>query len=269
MPELPEVENVRRTVAATAVGRLVISAVHVPNAGIPVLRGDAGVLNGGAVVDVRRHGKQLALIGETGAVAVHLGMTGRLLRLDADTPDPPHTHLSWLLDTGDRLAFSDPRRFGGVWSFDSDEALRCARWSRLGPDALRIGPAALHAGLSRTRRHLKCALLDQSVVAGLGNIYVDELLFNTGFAPERPADTLSRRDSERLVRAMRTLLRRAIDAGGSTLRDYVDAEGAAGGFQHRHRVYGRGGRPCRRCRRTLEKLLIAQRTTVWCPTCQR
>ena len=221
---------------------------------------------GVAVTEIRRHGKQLALVTDAGVLLVHLGMTGKLLHLSAEGTDPPHTHLSLALDSGGRLIFSDPRRFGGVWLLP-DEAGLCGRWGRLGPDALRIGPAGLYARLRGTTRALKASLLDQDLVAGLGNIYVDELLHSRRFDPRRSAHTVTRAQAAGLVRSMRTILHHAIAAGGSTIRDYADAEGKAGGFQDRHRVYGRGGLPCRRCRRPLHTATVAGRTTVWCRRC--
>ncbi|MEM9752224.1 MAG: bifunctional DNA-formamidopyrimidine glycosylase/DNA-(apurinic or apyrimidinic site) lyase [Planctomycetota bacterium] len=272
MPELPEVETVRRTVAEATAGRRVVGGT--------LNRGD--VWNGecswetvkSAWVGQRlgtpvRHGKQLALRGtsEAGAVCVHLGMSGRLCVYREGDALPTHTHW-WLdLEGGTRLAFTDPRRFGGLWGYGSLEELQTRRWSMLGPDATTIGPAALHRGLRHTRRALKAAVLDQNVVAGLGNIYVDELLFAVRLSPWTPGNEVTRKDSERLVRAMRTLLGRAIAAGGTTLRDYVDASGREGAFRG-HRAYGRGGQRCTRCRATLCKGSIAQRTTVWCGVCQ-
>lgn len=196
---------------------------------------------------------------------------------------PPHTHIVWRLSgdiddagggTGDEtggggeLHFRDPRRFGGVWPFASSDDLLTRRWRHLGTDALAIQPRRLHAALQRTRRAIKAALLDQHVIAGLGNIYVDETLFRCRLHPLTPADELTLPTVQRLVASMRRVLRAAIAAGGSSLRDYVDGNGAAGGFQHRHQVYGRAEQPCRRCRDPLAAALIAGRTTVFCPTCQ-
>ena len=309
MPELPEVETVRRTLADAILGRpLGPMQLHRPD----VLRDPdrlGPALADRRVVELQRLGKQLALCFEHGPVlCVHLGMSGQLRltpppppqpphrdipdRLPTEsavargprppregspdaspdaspTPDPGHVHASWPLVDGGQLRFRDPRRFGGLWLFSSPQQLRSRRWDRLGPDALTITPKRLHAGLSRTRRELKAALLDQSLVAGLGNIYVDELLFAVGLHPQRPAATLDPADCRRLVAAMRRLLARAIDTGGSTLRDYVDATGQAGGFQHRFRAYGRHGQPCRRCGQPLDRLTIAGRTTTACPHCQR
>lgn len=281
MPELPEVETVRRTLATALIGRP-MTRMHIRRRDVVrdphrVARG----LDGQRVTDVLRHGKQLAICFDRGAVVcVHLGMSGQLRVGHEAFPQPgvggrleslkamSHVHVVWSLSDGPSLCFRDPRRFGGVWVFRNERALREARWDRLGPDGLLITPGQLHAGLSRTRRALKAALLDQHLVAGLGNIYVDELLYAVKLHPRKLACEISKADNARLVRAMRRLLGRAIDAGGSTLRDYVDASGNAGGFQMAHRVYGRGGEPCRRCRAVLETMIIAGRTTTACGRCQ-
>lgn len=296
MPELPEVECVRRSLEHLIVGRRV-GAVRVTRPG--VIRGeraDAALLVGDRIEAVVRQGKQLAMVGAAGrCVCVHLGMSGQLCILPRpDEPNtkpspfqrtgppkgsthnppntlPPHTHVLWLLDGALAMRFTDPRRFGGLWTFARLDDLATQRWSALGPDALSITPAALHGGLSGTTRGLKAALLDQQLVAGLGNIYVDELLFGAKLHPMQPANTLDRGQTASLTRRMRTLLRGAIERGGSSLRDYVDAQNQPGRQQHRHRVYGRAGQPCKRrgCCAVIASAQVAGRTTAWCPCCQR
>ena len=301
MPELPEVETVRRTLAARLLGRRAV-AVDLYRADVVRFAPPMSSLPTGVLVDVLRHGKQLALRFEGGAcVCIHLGMSGQLLvrglaegsgigdRGSGDTggaetggllapvPGPrlplpaTHEHVRWRFGDGSTLTFRDPRRFGGVWVFGSQAALQAERWGRLGPDALAVTPRPLGLKLGRTGRAVKAALLDQAVVAGLGNIYVDELLFRAGIDPRRPArDVAGSRPAVRgLVGRMRRLLIRAITAGGSTLRDYVDAEGRPGAFAASHRVYGRSGLRCRRCRTPLLTVVVAGRTTVLCPRCQR
>jgi formamidopyrimidine-DNA glycosylase len=184
-----------------------------------------------------------------------------------------HRHVVWTLDSGRRLVFRDPRRFGGIWTFDSQPALLAARWASLGPDALAITPRRLREALGATARPIKAALLDQSLIAGLGNIYVDELLFRCRIHPLTPADRLAADHCaadgpRRLVAAMRRLLHSAIARGGSSVRDYVNANGSRGRFQQRHHVYGRAGLPCRRCAAPLISRPVAGRTTVFCPICQ-
>lgn len=286
---MPEVETVRRTLARHLPGRRVVAVtVHRRD----VVRGETTTLRGQRIERIERWGKQLALVGESlrnnpdshpgrgggvnsgggGCVCVHLGMSGSLCLgrsgVGGGGKADSHVHVTWEFEDGMVLAFRDPRRFGGVWAFESERALLETRWRRLGPDGLLITPGQLYAGLSRTRRVLKAALLDQHLVAGLGNIYVDELLHAVKLHPRKLACGISKPDSVRLVRAMRRLLGRAIEAGGTTLRDYVDAEGRPGLFRGHHRVYGRGGEPCPRCRAVLETMVIAGRTTTACGRCQ-
>ena len=213
---------------------------------------------------------------------VHLGMTGALTHQPASTAGPnrskaqstdwpklaPHTHVVWHLDDGSRLLFRDPRRFGGIWPFPSLADLMRTRWGKLGPDATLIKPTDLQKRLTSTGRGLKSVLLDQGVIAGLGNIYVDELLFKTSQHPLKPANTLDRAQVKDLALKMKRLLTNAIKAGGSTLRDYIDGQGKKGGFQNQHQVYGRGGKPCCNCKTDLEKLIVSGRSTVFCPRCQ-
>lgn len=281
MPELPEVENVCIGLRRAVIGQ-VVTQVSVRRA--EVVRGSkqpAALLRGQAITRIDRLGKQLALVGagadgrgskDPPCVCVHLGMTGSVRvyagsegkRFQADK----HTHIVWHLANGDRVAFRDPRRFGGVWTFGSVGSLRTSRWSKIGDDALTITPTRLHAGLNTTQRALKAALLDQAVVAGLGNIYVDELLHACGISPLRPGCEISLKETQQLVRRMRPLLNRAIRQGGSTLRDYVDSSGQTGGFQQQHRVYGRSDQPCMSCGQVLMSTTIAGRTTVYCRGCQ-
>lgn len=263
MPELPEVEAVCRTLSKRLVGqRVVCTEIRRDD----VVRGQSH-LDGQTLDRIDRHGKQLALIGNNGtAVCVHLGMSGSL-RADG-LIDLPHTHVVWSLEDGQTLALRDPRRFGGVWTYSSSEALQAARWDALGPDALHITPSQLLKQLQATRRAIKTALLDQAVVAGLGNIYVDELLHRAGLNPLTPSSAIGAEAVPRLVGMMRRLLSRAIDAGGSTLRDYTDGNGQAGGFQLQHRVYGRTGQTCQTCDEPLITIALAQRRTVYCPKCQ-
>jgi formamidopyrimidine-DNA glycosylase len=275
MPELPEVETIRRGLERLMLGRLVLRA--------RLLRADMGtaaggrrprpadLLQGDTVAATMRLGKQLALIGGTGrVVCIRLGMTGQVRRIsDGQVGFVSHLHAVWQLDDGSTIGFRDPRRFGRVGTYaDLDELFRL-NWSRLGPDAAGITAGVLAERLQGSRRAVKSALLDQGVLAGVGNIYADESLFVAGVAPSRRAKSLSRNEGIRLARAIRTVLNRAIAARGSTLRDYLDADGLPGASQLTHAVYGRGGLPCIRCGTQLRRILIGQRTTVFCPICQR
>lgn len=273
MPELPEVETVRASLQPHVVGRR-IAAVELRRRSVLKTPGAAEVLPTalllqGRIKSLARHGKQLALITHDGrTLCVHLGMSGRLIwRPGVGTADP-HTHAIWTLDDASRVLFVDPRRFGGLWAYPSFVALQAARWHSLGPDALHADPAALTIALRQSQRAIKAALLDQSILAGVGNIYADEALFRAGIAPRRRADRLTVREIVALATAVREVLAQAVAARGSTLRDYRDADGTRGLAQALHSVYGRAGKPCVVCGRTLRSGLVAQRTTVWCSHCQ-
>ncbi len=287
MPELPEVESVRRSLLPIVGARVERATVRTrrslvvpgdPPGGFsrtragtkprPVRRG--ALLDGAAIERLERHGKQLAIVGDDGrAVLIHLGMTGRVEIRDAARAQT-HDHVVWALEGGRRIVFNDARRFGGVWALPDTAALR-TRWHALGPDALTISAADLRGRLRRSERPVKAALLDQSVLAGVGNIYADESLFRARIHPARPASSLRADAVGRLAGSIREILRAAVNAGGSTLRDgtYSDASGTAGSFATRHAAYGRAGEPCVRCGAALASAVIAQRTSVWCPRCQR
>lgn len=290
MPELPEVESLKCSLEQLIVGKTVLRVlVRRPD----IIHGSSGSVNllgGGLITKLVRHGKQLAVFciakarsdttqqevfsggnHEQACICFHLGMTGsiryRSKNYNRNLSDP-HTHVVWTFTDRSRIEFSDPRRFGGVWSFKNiDHLIRC-RWSHLAEDALSIRPKQLHRHLMRTGRSLKSALLDQRVVAGLGNIYVDELLFLCRTNPRIRANRLALEQTQILVRKMRRLLFRAIKVGGSTFQNYVDANGQTGRFQKTHRVYGRGGQPCWNCRMPLSTTKISGRITVWCSGCQ-
>ncbi len=273
MPELPEVEHLRRTLERVLPGRRVAAATlhrrDVCEWERP-LRGaarDRALLLGGTFAAPLRHGKQLALVVADGRVLrVHLGMTGQLvMRTGKVLKD--HVHATWTLDDGSVLTFRDPRRFGGLAPFPDQSSLRVT-WARLGPDALSISPEELAGALGRTTRAVKAVLLDQGVLAGVGNIYADESLFKARIHPRRPAHRLTSTEVARLTDSIHDTLRRAIEGGGSTLRDYLDGDGRAGDFQNAHLVYGRAGEACGACGQTLRGITLAQRTTVLCARCQ-
>ncbi len=300
MPELPEVEHVRRSLEPHLVGRRVAGVLVRRACVIEGPRTPRALLVGQRVVRLARRGKQMAWVGDGGGVlVVHLGMTGQVLgELEgmgegakpgtaAEAPArvrgsvaqsvaktyPPHTHIVWTTEGtgGGRVLFRDPRRFGGVWTLKSVAALE-ERWAGLGPDGLDAPVGELAAALVEacrgSARSAKAALLDQAVIAGVGNIYADEACFIAGVRPTRRGARLKVAEAERLAVAVRSVLAAAVEAGGSSLRDYVDADGRAGEFAQRHAVYGRGGEPCVRCGKRLKQATVAQRTTVWCGGCQ-
>lgn len=270
MPELPEVETVRRSAERFLLGRRVESVRLRRRDIVTGSWRKSALLDGGVVVKVARHGKNLAVVAEDGrALGVHLGMTGQLLCVakGARLARTDHVHAEWRL--GDlRMLFRDPRRFGGLETFESEGAMLERSWGLLGPDAATVTGAALRDALGASKRAIKAGLLDQRAVAGIGNIYADESLFAAGIHPLAICAELSAAQWDRLAREARRVLGEAIDAGGSTLRDYRDANGGEGWFQTKHLVYGRAGEPCPRCGhrtgRTLERLTVAQRTTVSC-----
>lgn len=285
MPELPEVEHVRRSIAARIVGARVERAVLLRAdvcesfaAGMRVKTGPRELFEGAVVVDVRRHGKQIAILANDGrAMCVHLGMTGHLAFVPASRSDnsKPHTHVRWELTVAGKsraapgkMVFTDPRRFGGVWTFQSFSELMDARWDQLGPDALTIESDHLIGRFKGSRRSVKAALLDQKVLAGVGNIYADESLFRSRIDPRAIAARLKPEPIRRLAATIREVLSEAIEAGGSTLRDFRDADGSVGSYQRNHSVYGRAGLPCPVCRSTLYGLVLAQRATALCRRCQ-
>lgn len=273
MPELPEVESLRRSLEPGLLGR-VVERVELRRRDIvdgPAT--PAALLQGERIDNLRRHGKQMAIVTSSGKhLVVQLGMTGQVLLVHDEGELPPdHVHAVWRLRKDGShpglLAFRDPRRFGGLTTLESREALQ-RRWSSLGPDALGITGGELLAGLRASKRAIKAALLDQAVLAGVGNIYADESLFLAQIAPRKLASRLNPKQVDRLAEAIRGVLEQAVRKGGSTLRDYVDASGRAGSFALEHQVYGRAGRPCVRCQTPLRSATLAQRTTVWCPLCQ-
>jgi formamidopyrimidine-DNA glycosylase len=273
VPELPEVESVRRSLLPL-VGRTVSRAT--------LLRADfctthhakrakpRDLLEGAAITQLSRRGKQLAIHARDGRILViHLGMTGQVLLLGPrEKPSrADHIHARWVLDDDSQVIFRDPRRFGGLWSLPSPEAL-VGRWNDLGPDALDITPDHLRAAATHSARSIKAILLDQSILAGVGNIYADESLFGARIRPSRPARRIKPHEWSVLTTAIRSVLRSAIDSGGSTLRDYVNAAGQSGSAQELHAVYGRGRKPCLICSKPLKARILAQRTTVYCTFCQ-
>lgn len=274
MPELPEVESIRRALAPRLTGRGV-SFVRLRRCDI--VRGDAtpaALLAGARIAGLRRRGKQLAMLADDGrAIIIQLGMSGQLLLTPGDDRAETssrfdHVHVEWTIG-GDILRFRDPRRFGGITTFSCSHALEHVWTNELGPDALSITAAQLRDCCRSSRRAIKARLLDQHALAGVGNIYADEALFEAGVRPRRAARSLTLAETDALARAIRAVLRRAIDAGGSTLRDYITPDGTPGSYQLSHLVYDRAGKPCLRCGTPLVGARITQRSTTWCPKCQR
>jgi formamidopyrimidine-DNA glycosylase len=267
MPELPEVETIRRQLAPRLEGRR-LATVRVLDSRLtrPLDPHEvAAELQGERVASVERRGKYLVVRLEGGAaLLVHLRMTGSF-------GFEPVTHERALveLEDGSRLAYRDVRRFG-TWLVVAADELEPYLDAKNGPEPLgaRFTAGWLAERLARRRAPLKTVLLDQRVVAGLGNIYADEALWRAELSPLRPASSLTLDEVRRLHRAIRAALRTGIDRQGSTLRDYATPDGSAGGMQREFRVYGRGGEPCPRCRQPIAKTRVGGRGTWYCPRCQ-
>jgi len=278
MPELPEVETVRRGLERHVVGRRV-TAVEVGRERTVRRTSREEVIVGFTDTVVQaagRRGKYLLLALDSGDTAmIHLRMSGQVLLAAAGAPRPTHTHVVLHLDDGNEVWFVDPRTFGEVVVFDPDDvATVLPELVRLGIDPIAdtFDVAALRRAFGTTSRALKPLLLDQHVVAGIGNIYADEILHRARLRPDRPASTLDRRRAVSLQRSITEVLTEATAAGGSTLGDtqYVDLMGQGGSYQHDHRVYGRGGERCLSCGRGwVRRSVTGGRGTHWCPVCQR
>jgi formamidopyrimidine-DNA glycosylase len=277
MPELPEVETVVRGLAGRMAGRRIARLdLHRGDLRWPIPRGLKKKVEGRRIKAVRRRAKYILIDLEDGGVLLlHLGMSGRLTMMDADDKTPPelHDHVVFTLDDGTRIRFNDQRRFG-VLDYVRKEGLEKHRLLReLGPEPLDpdFTGEVLAASLKGKRTPLKAALLDQQVVAGLGNIYVSEVLYQAGLSPRRLARTVTLERARRLVDAIRAVLERAIAAGGSSLRNYVQASGELGYFQHQWAVYGHEGEPCPSCDcgGGIRRIVQSGRSTFYCAKRQR
>ncbi|HEX5411432.1 MAG TPA: bifunctional DNA-formamidopyrimidine glycosylase/DNA-(apurinic or apyrimidinic site) lyase [Terriglobia bacterium] len=275
MPELPEVETVLRGLRKRGMGRRIVE-VEVVHAG--VIAGDVGdfisKITGATTVDVRRKGKVLAVelagpgASGTNYLVLRLGMTGQVTIQPVDTPLEPHTHVRMLFHGGtEELRFRDVRRFG---------RLRCSTREQLdmllkglGPDAQQATEQEFLHAMRGRRGAIKSWLLNQQGVSGLGNIYADEALFEARIHPLAQPDRVSPASGRRLYRAMQRVLKRAVSLQGTTFRDYIDIEGRPGNYLQRLRVYQKTGRPCSRCGSSIRRIVIAGRSSHFCPRCQR
>jgi formamidopyrimidine-DNA glycosylase len=270
LPELPEVETTRRGLAPHVRGRRVTQLlVYEPRLRWRIARDLPAKVAGERIRSVGRRAKYLLLGLESGTLLLHLGMSGNLRVVPADTPRLKHDHFDLVLDSGRALRFNDPRRFGSL--LFTPEPSRHPLLKSLGPEPF---SAAFDADylfrITRRRRvAIKQLLMNSRLVVGVGNIYASEALFRARIRPRRQARTLSRAECAQLVRAVRAVLRQAIRSGGTTLRDYLGADGAPGYFRQRLYVYERDGRPCRRCRTAVRALTQGQRSTYYCPSCQK
>ena len=273
MPELPEVETVRRTLAP-AIGATVVAAWD-SGQGLHMHRKPPRArlrrLVGARITGIRRHGKYLLVDFDRGdTLLVHLGMTGRFVIAAADVPRRKHTHLVLALGDGRELRFVDARRFGQLDVLArADEAAHPAL-TELGPDPLvhGIDTAALLARARHRKTTLKAFVLDQSVLAGVGNIYASEALWRARLRPTTRTHKLTAASAARLAKAIHDVLEHALDKGGTSLRDFVDASETQGENAEYLQVYGRAGEPCPRCGTAIRRSVLQGRATYYCPTCQ-
>jgi len=281
MPELPEVETVANGVNERIRGERIrsvwLSRYKEPFKTPPDPMSEA--LTGARVDLVHRVGKHIVFDLTRGKTSlhpktavqwiVHLGMTGRLLVSAPDVPTPPHTHAVLSLSSGRELRFVDPRRFGRLALHSAPGTETSQPFRGPGHEPLTISAGDFAALFRRRKLSIKAALLNQKLLHGVGNIYADESLFRAGIRPTRVAGRLTRAEFDKLHIALQDILRKAISLGGSSVSDYVDADGVAGFFQLEHRVYMRTGQPCRACGTPIRRTLLAGRGTHYCPRCQR
>jgi len=271
MPELPEVETTRRGLAPALEGR-VLTRVVVRERRLRwrLPAGFEAALAGCRVREVRRRAKYLLIATDRGTLIVHLGMSGSLRIVDPALAPQPHDHVDLLLDSGRAVRFNDPRRFGCL-IFVAGDPLAHPLLRTLGPEPLssEFDADYLYRRTRRRRVAIKQLVMNAAIVVGVGNIYASEALFRAGLRPQRAAGRLTRAEVVRLVAAIRRVLGAAIKVGGTTLRDYVNADGLPGYFRQKLFVYERAGEPCRVCQTPIRQRVQGQRSTYWCPTCQR
>jgi len=270
MPELPEVETIRRDLEPRLIGRR-IERVEVPKDRVPVIEGGDEAsfregVTGARIEALGRRGKFLVFELDTGdKLVVHLRMTGKLLLPDA--PLVGHLRAAFWLDDGSTLRFTDMRKFGRLWLVPSLSPL----FDRIGPEPLSEGFSlgTLASALAGRKAPVKSVILDQRRIAGIGNIYADEALFAARVLPTRPGGELSGDEVARLHAAIRSVLLRGVESRGASFRDYVDAEGQSGGMQMLVQVFRRTGKPCYACGALIERCKVGGRSTHYCPNCQR
>src|SRR5580692_2905335 len=294
MPELPEVETVVRGLRKTVLGRKILS-VWIGKSDFIDNPEEFPLLSGQTIAAVERFGKFMLLrlasgdeveaaatvevgqfVADTKAsdvvreyaasLLVHLGMTGQIAPSAADIPLEKHTHVSLTLDDGRELRYTDARRFGRMAYLTAD--LLAKEIAGAGADPLEVGAAEFAERVRSRNARIKALLLDQSVFRGVGNIYADESLWRAKIHPARVGSKLSVKESETLRRVLQEILNRAIVMRGSSISDFLDANGEPGEYQRHHRAYGREGKPCYRCRTPIRRVIVAGRSSYFCPKCQ-
>lgn len=274
MPELPEVETIKRTLEPKLKG-LSFQAVEVYLPKIirtPVPQEFIASIPGKTIQKIERRGKYLLFfLAENFVLVLHLRMTGRLIYSAPEDPLGPHTHIIFHLDNGFALRYMDTRQFGRVFLVKSEKLPLVAGLNSLGIEPFDPGftKAFLIRELKRRHTKIKSLLIDQSFIAGIGNIYADEVLFRALIHPQRQSQTLTIREATRLYYAIREILKEGIENRGASIKDYVNGEGNAGNYQNLLKVYGHEGKPCTRCSRPIAKIYLGGRSTHFCSTCQK
>jgi formamidopyrimidine-DNA glycosylase len=278
MPELPEVETVARGLQISVAGRRIVSVTLRKTDFMDDPDKIEREVPGTQIARVERFGKFMLLqlvrdraAGEpeesSQALLVHLGMTGNLAPHFAEQPLDKHTHATFVLDDGRELRYTDARRFGRMAYLAG--ATLAAELLRFGADPLEVTAEEFAKRIKGSRARIKALLLDQTVLRGVGNIYADESLWSAGIHPAKSGAKLRRKELARLRQALQKILRKAIQMRGSSISDFVDAEGQAGDYQQHHRAYGREGQKCFRCGRAIKRIIVAGRSSYFCPACQR
>ncbi|MDZ5605824.1 DNA-formamidopyrimidine glycosylase [Bacillus pseudomycoides] len=273
MPELPEVENVRRTLENLVTGKT-IKDVIVTYPKLVKRPDDAELfkemLRGETIERIERRGKFLLLYVTQYVIVSHLRMEGKYLLHEEGDPIDKHTHVRFQFTDGTELHYKDVRKFGTMHLFKKGEEFEQMPLTDLGPEPFdaELTPMYLQERLQKTNRKIKVELLDQRLLVGLGNIYVDEVLFRSGIHPEREASSLTKAEIEKIHAATVATLTEAVERGGSTIRTYINSQGQIGSFQELLNVYGRKGEPCVTCGNVIEKIVVGGRGTHYCPMCQ-
>ena len=271
MPELPEVETTRRGLAPHLEGHVVRSAaVRQRRLRWPVDPDFERRIAGARILRLERRAKYLLVHTERGCAIWHLGMSGSLRMVQATEPPKKHDHIDWVLDSGLVLRYHDPRRFGALLWTEEDPVAHDLL-AHLGPEPLSddFDGDYLFTSSRGRRQSVKTFIMDGRIVVGVGNIYASESLFLAGIRPDREAGSLSRARYQRLAAVIKQVLARAIEQGGTTLRDFVGGDGKPGYFAQQLNVYGRAGQPCPTCGRPIRDIVLGQRNTFFCNRCQR
>lgn len=271
MPELPEVETTMRGIEPHILGQIVAKLI-VRNGNLrwPVPKHLPATLAGQTVTHLARRGKYIIIQCDTGSILLHLGMSGRVRILDNAKPAAKHDHVDFQFSNGKTLRFTDPRRFGALLWTDQNPAEHTLL-RHLGPEPLTsaFNSEYLAARAKSRKLAVKSFIMDSKIVVGVGNIYAAEALFMAGIHPEYPAGKITRAKYDDLISAIKSILQSAIKKGGTTLKDFSQSDGKPGYFSIELQVYGKQNQPCPRCATKLELLKIGQRSTVFCPTCQK